>query len=87
MTNKEKAREIAGGLNFPISGYETGAYDGALEMAKWKDEQFKARLENKLKSNAIPVIDELSIKTVTPVFIAIVRRHLLREIINELSEI
>lgn len=59
-------------------------YDDAIELLKEKDSQFKGHLEKKLKSNAIPIIDELSIKTVTPVFIAIVRRHLLREIINEL---
>lgn len=44
MTNQEKAREIAGGLNSPISGYEAGEYDGALEMAEWKDKQLNEEL-------------------------------------------
>ena len=36
-TNNEKAREI--GRNI---GIHTDAYLGAMEMAKWKDEQFAA---------------------------------------------
>lgn len=36
MTNEEKARKIS--INIARSYYS--AYKGALEMAKWKDEQF-----------------------------------------------
>lgn len=45
MNNKEKAKKIVdnvfkSGLNTNRSFYDM-AYDSALEMAQWKDEQFK----------------------------------------------
>ena len=53
MTNEEKAKEIA-------SKYERwnqeddesyGAYNGAMEMAEWKDEQFENKLRELLYIN------------------------------------
>lgn len=39
MTNEEKAIELS---------LRNGAYDASLEMAEWKDEQFKEYLEQKI---------------------------------------
>lgn len=54
MTNKEKAREIGENKNniarFSFENTETTLYYGALEMAEWKDNQFKAYLEKKKAS-------------------------------------
>lgn len=52
MNNEEKAKKIVdsvfkSGLNTNRSFYDM-AYDSALEMAQWKDEQFKEQL-NSLK--------------------------------------
>lgn len=59
MTNKEKAKDIVrnkgcvysvhGKLKDPISG-KTDIYDSALEMARWKDAQFKEYLRDRLDS-------------------------------------
>ena len=51
MTNEDKAREIE--LNVyafsekPKGQFEAPAYRAALEMAEWKDQQFKEYLEKK----------------------------------------
>lgn len=45
MTNEEKAKEICGG-NFIAFNKE---FSAALQMAEWKDHQFKEYLEKKLK--------------------------------------
>ena len=51
MTNEEKAREIE--LNIyafgekPKGEFQAPAYRAALEMAKWKDQQFREYLRNK----------------------------------------
>lgn len=41
MTNKEKAIEISEGTASETDYISTASYNGALEMADWKDEQFK----------------------------------------------
>ena len=47
MTNEEKAREIRSKL-----GIYADAYYGAMEMAEWKDQQFKEFLTTlKFQSN------------------------------------
>lgn len=58
MTNKEKAKEIAGlcdgclderkNLNCQFDCANKGKYYGAMKMAEWKDQQFKEYLENKI---------------------------------------
>lgn len=53
MTNSEKAKKIVdsvfkSGLNTNRSFYDM-AYNSALEMAQWKDEQFKQLLIDKTK--------------------------------------
>lgn len=40
MTNVDKALEIISGQAPKTKYRSTAAYNGALEMAKWKDEQF-----------------------------------------------
>lgn len=42
ISNEEKAKQIAENLykKWGDSAYATGAEYGAIEMAKWKDEQF-----------------------------------------------
>ena len=42
MTNKEKAYEIS--WHFP-NDEELGAYEAAMEMAEWKDEQYRDVIE------------------------------------------
>lgn len=47
MTNEEKAEQIVKSVSYRVYRYEQGfAYHSALEMAKWKDEQFKEALNN-----------------------------------------
>ncbi len=49
MTNEEKAREISDSYYMPDTGFNRDdLYDLAMEMADWKDEQFKQQTE-KLK--------------------------------------
>lgn len=54
MTNEEKAKEICGG-NFIAFNKE---FSAALQMAEWKDHQFKEYLEGKIepyiRTNASP---------------------------------
>lgn len=47
MTNEEKAREIANEYCYWDDRDESGAVKVAIEMAKWKDQQFKEYLEKK----------------------------------------
>lgn len=56
MNNQEKAREIAekNACDYPFKGGLTNTSraeceDSALEMAEWKDQQFKEYLEKKAK--------------------------------------
>lgn len=42
MKNEEKAKELADYYAGETDYKECGAYDAALAMAQWKDEQFKA---------------------------------------------
>lgn len=42
MTNEEKAKELAGYCAGETDYKETAAYDAALAMATWKDEQLEA---------------------------------------------
>lgn len=45
MTNEEKARDIAlCGKPYFSNDYEHGMFDGAEEMAEWKDEQFDSMI-------------------------------------------
>lgn len=44
MTNKEKAKEIIFGWSDSV---QEDAYDAALQMAEWKDQQFNEYLEKK----------------------------------------
>lgn len=68
MSNEEKVREIVD-KNAMLPGILIGKYS-ALEMAEWKDQQFKEYLEKKL--------DFLKGRAMVP------ERNLLNEIINEL---
>lgn len=45
MTNEEKAREIVFGWS---DGVQEDAYDAALKMAEWKDQQFKDAINSTL---------------------------------------
>lgn len=51
MTNEEKAKELASSERISFDelndSYCNGIECGALEMAEWKDEQFKEYLEKK----------------------------------------
>lgn len=47
MTNKEKAKDITKCLWYPQSCTEEDIQRMLLEMAQWKDEQFKQFLYNK----------------------------------------
>lgn len=47
MTNREKAQAIS--EVFKSEVLQVGAYLGSLEMAEWKDLQFKEYLQEKLK--------------------------------------
>lgn len=59
--NISKAREIAN--TFIDVAVGAGAFTGALEMAEWKDQQFKEYLEKKRKQVAttgqVCLIDEI----------------------------
>lgn len=48
MNNEEKAREIANEYCYWDDRDESGAVKVAIEMAEWKDQQFKERMEKKI---------------------------------------
>lgn len=41
MTNEEKAKEISYGQAAETDYISSAAYNGAIEMAEWKDKQFE----------------------------------------------
>lgn len=46
MTNKQKAFELSSINRYGFSVEESNAaYNAALEMAEWKDQQFKTKIE------------------------------------------
>lgn len=52
MTNEEKAREISDGYDYTFDKRERDAsYHSALEIAEWKDKEFKEYLEKKREEN------------------------------------
>lgn len=52
MTNEEKAQEISKDFYMPDTGFNReDLYESAMEMADWKDKQFKEYLEACIKVN------------------------------------
>ena len=45
MTNEEKAKKLSSKCNFTIKE-SNAAYNAALEIAEWKDEQWKKMLQD-----------------------------------------
>lgn len=80
MTNEEKTQEIAIKIvaDPTIVGEYLCAKVGAIEMAKWKDAQFKEYLEKKIHT----IESMKDIDTTLPTDTAVVRT--IKEIINEL---
>ena len=54
MNNEEKANKILDSNYYITFGEKNAAYNAALEMAQWKDEQFKEQLfslKDEIQSN------------------------------------
>lgn len=45
MTDEEKAKEISEGIASETDYISTASFNGALEMAKWKNKQFKDAIQ------------------------------------------
>lgn len=88
MTNERKSSEISDGYDYLFDKRERNAsYYSALEMAEWKDQQFKEYLEEKLKSaeERLHHLEEKSLPEDTEgVSCATTIVMLYNEIINEL---
>ena len=78
MTNEEKARNMCSLFN-EVYGVnierESHIYSAAINMAQWKDEQFKELLESELKNWRLCTSSE-----------AKYRREMLEELIEKLNE-